>query len=508
MTGSKTSLGIDISESRICFVLLGQSLGKIRMIKSGVIATPDGAMRDGNVADPVLLAKGIKELLGKNGIRKPSAMLSLAVKPSLVRLIELGDEIPDNVDQFVQSEIKHNAAFAGKDTIHDFCGVSSVAGSADRIFVSAADKEGILALLKATQLVGVDVIGIEPVIVAYLRAIYNKRIRKKYNSNVLITLVEKSTVTVCVFRKESLDFIRSIEIGNEVKEAGDYIERCKTEIDAVVQFYDIEVEGAEDKWELSVMFRDMDVDSEVVEKELQAKFGNNISVRSDSTVYADTIVEANEDISSAPLTAVGLAMNPLKTAGPNIAIDLVPRETRNTKAVKKLLLLTANVAAVTLLLIFLISGVVARKFCNIQEAVEKTNNADMVVSIRRMLGKEKLIESQITRLDREKTVIDSISEEDPGIDFWPGILGDIGKSIPEKMYIIGIFSAGDHEITIEGKTLSGKAVYRFAAGLTESQFLESANVEKVNDNAQHKGVVDYIIRCRVVDNRRLQANAK
>jgi Tfp pilus assembly protein PilN len=325
---------------------------------------------------------------------------------------------------------------------------------------------------------------------------------------VLVALAEKSAVTICVFRKESLDFIRSIEIGNEVEEAGDYIERCKTEIDAVMQFYDIEVDDAEDKWELSVMFRDMDVDSALVEKNLQDKFGSNISVCSDSTVYFDTIVESNDDISSASLTAVGLAMNPLKTARLDIVTDLVPPEVRNTEAVKKLLLLTANIAVVILLLIFMMSGVVARRFCNIQERVEKINNADMVVSIRHLLGKEKLIESQIACLDDRKEIIDSIFKEDSGIDFWPGILDDISKRIPTNMYIVSIYNEGGQEITIEGKTLSGKAAYRFARSLAESQFVKAANVEEVSDDERHKGVVDYTIRCMMIDNRRLQANAK
>ena len=508
MTGSKTSLGIDISQSRISFALLSQSQGKIRLIKSGKALTPDGAMSNGSVADPVLLAKGVKELLGKNGIRNPSATVSLAVKPALVRLVELGDDMPGNVGQVVQSEIRHNAAFAGKDTIHDFCGVSAVAGSADRIFVGAGDKEGIFQLLKAMNLAGVNVTELDPVIVAYLRSIYDKRIRKKYDSNVLIALAEKSGITICVFRKESLDFVRSIEINDETKEASDYIKRCKTEIDAVMQFYDIEVEGTEDNWEISVMFRDMDVDPALAKENLQGRFGTNISICSDATVYSDTIVEANDDIPSASLTAVGLAMNPLETTRPNIAIDLVPVEIRNTKAAKKLLLVTACVAAFVLLMIFTISGVIGRKLDNTQEAIEKSKQNDMVVDIKHLLARQKLLDSQIACLGKRKEIIDSISQKDPGIDSWPDILDDIRKSIPSNMYITGILSAGKHEITIEGKTLSGKAAYLFAKELVESQFVQSASVDKVSDDEQHEGVVDYKIRCVIVDKRRLQANAK
>lgn len=507
MTHSRTSLGIDISQSRISFALLKQSQGRITLLKAAAVPTPEGAMTDGRITAPALLAKAVKRLLSKNGIQKHSATFSLAVKPSLLRLIDLPDEMPSNISQFVQSEIKHNAIFAGKETASDYCGIPYTTGSRDRIFVCAAEKDGVSTLLKTVSLAKIGADNIDPAMTASLRSIYDKRIRKKYDSNVLIAMVEKSGVTICVFRKESLDFIRSIDFDSDTMEAQDCIEHCKSEIDAVIQFYDIEVEDTEDDWEISVLLRDMDIDDDPIRQQLQSRFGEKARVCCDSTVYSDTILKPNEKVSSASLTAVGLALAPFKTAGPNLNIDMIPSEARDAKAVKKLLLVTAIASIAVLFGIFTISVAVTRRFGETEKIVEKQKQAHIVTDYKKLIAEQSLLDIQIDELSKLKESMDLILADDKGLRSWPAILDDIRKRVPSKLYIANIQDSNGKEITIEGKAISVIATHKFAEMLGMSRYFQKASITEVGRSNRDPELVEYSIKCIVADNGRLQANA-
>ena len=69
MVGSKTALGIDISDGRINLALLKQNAKGIELLKAASGPVPDGAVKDGNVEEPVILSKAIKELKTRNKIR-------------------------------------------------------------------------------------------------------------------------------------------------------------------------------------------------------------------------------------------------------------------------------------------------------------------------------------------------------------------------------------------------------------------------------------------------------
>jgi len=508
MTHSRTSLGIDISQSRISFALLKQAQGQVNILKADTAPTPEGAITDGHIIDPALLSKAIKKLLSKNGINKCSATISLTVKPSLLRLVDLPEDMPSNISQFVQSEIKHNAVFVGKETTHDYCGIPHTSDGRERIFICAAEKGGVSVLLKTVGLAKFGTDNIDPAMIASLRAIYGKRIRKKYDSNVLIAMIENSGVTTCVFRKESLDFIRSVDFDGDTIETQDCIECCKAEIDAVMQFYDIEVEDAEDDWEILLLLRDMDMDADQVQRDMQTRFGEKTRLCCDSTVYSDTIVKPNEKIPSASLAAVGLALAPLETVRPNLNIDMIPSETRDSNAVRKLLLVTAIVATSVLLVIFTISGAVGRRFGETEKSVEKQKQNAIVTGYKKLIAEQERIDIQIDKMSSIKESIDLILADDEGLHSWPDILDDIRNGVPSGLYITDIHDSKGREIIIEGKAVSVVAVHKLVEILGNSQCFQQAGIIEIGTSYTHPELIEYLIKCTVADNGRLQANAK
>ena len=59
---SKTVLGIDISDKQINLAMLRKDGNSVRLLKAAGGPVPDGAIRNGNVEEPAVLAKAIKRL--------------------------------------------------------------------------------------------------------------------------------------------------------------------------------------------------------------------------------------------------------------------------------------------------------------------------------------------------------------------------------------------------------------------------------------------------------------
>ncbi len=56
---TKTALGIDISNGRINLALLRKNSSGVELIKTAAGPVPEGAIKNGNVGDPAILARGI-----------------------------------------------------------------------------------------------------------------------------------------------------------------------------------------------------------------------------------------------------------------------------------------------------------------------------------------------------------------------------------------------------------------------------------------------------------------
>ena len=129
--GNKTAAGIDISQDRISIVLLKNGKNGPELVRSAVAPMPEGAVKDGNIADAVLLSKAIRELKRRNRmLRTKRAAVSLFAKPVVVQIIDMPKQVPSNIRQFVHNEVRNCVALPSRDIALDFCGIGSAkAGS-------------------------------------------------------------------------------------------------------------------------------------------------------------------------------------------------------------------------------------------------------------------------------------------------------------------------------------------------------------------------------------------
>lgn len=495
MLKSKTALGIDISEHRISVALLKKTGSDVKLLRQSQASIPAGAIADGNITNPALLGAAIKSLLKKSRISVRRAAVSLVAKPVLTQIMQLPEDLPGNMNLFIRSEIRHCPSLAGKESQHDFCMLKKLAqNELGRIFVGATDRDKLIELLKTCSIAGVDATAIEPPAVAAVRAVYNKKICDRYDSNVLIALVHGSVVTICVFRKDELDFIRSIEIDSASDDQDAYIDCCEREINSVIQYYDIEVDSAEEKWEILAVLENPTVQANDLEFALQKSFGLNANVCCSATVYDDTILVKNDKIEHCSIIAAGLAMRQLQVSGSDLAMNLIPVEAKETKAAKKFALVVANIAAVVLLITFVFAGMLRVRLEQAQKIMEQRKDTGTQGNIEQLLDDQRHVNMQIAYLcDKKKRMREIFETQEEFL--WPQILDDIRRNTPATLYITSISNSDGAELVLQGNAASFKSIHIFAELLDKSRYIQSAVVAQTQKNLHVEGMVTYSITC-------------
>jgi len=505
MIKNRISLGIDIADDRISFALVKQSKDGLHLLKAADTTVPEGAITNGNIANPALIAGQIKNLLKKNGIRTRQAVVSLVANPVIAQIINLPEEMPGNIGQFIQSEIKHSPVLAGREPYYDYCGLNSTGlNGAERIFVAATEAEKIYALMKTLAQANVEPSTIELGIFAAMRALYKQKIAENYDCNTLIAFVHSSVLTICVFRKNELDFIRSINIADQ-EDSDMLLALCEREIDAVMQFYDIEVDIApDDKWQIIAITESSLVSANELEFVLQKKFGMDACICSPDNIYQSTDIIESQDIEKASITAAGLAMKKLDVSQQEVKVDLIPPEAEEIKATKKLILATANIVAIILLAMFIVAGVVKHKLSEADQVMQKKRLSEGSDNIEQLLQRQGTMNTKFAYLNEQRAKIGD-SFKGNNVRYWAEILDDVRQRIPRTLYITRLACFDNKKIVMEGNAISFKSIHVFAEMLGKSKFIESAAVSGTNKNSAIDGLVAYSINC-VLDNSDKQEN--
>ncbi|MBW8015214.1 MAG: hypothetical protein FVQ82_03435 [Planctomycetes bacterium] len=504
MINKKVSLGVDISGDCISYAVAAQEKSGVKIISAGKTQTPAGAIKDGNITDPAAIAKALRGLIGSKKYRGLKTTVSLTVSPSLAQIIELPDEMPDNVTNFVHSEIRHSAFLTGKDIQMDYCGLGLSAALPSKVFVSAVEKNKINPLLKTLKLAGIEPKTIEMPIAAWMRSVYEKHIKPRFKSNVMLVVVRDNVLNLCVFRKTAFDFVRRVDVTGLSAES--CLSRCETEMKAIAQYYEIEFGGADEiAWDCVMELPSLE-EHDKIQTSFSEVVGMNVHVCSCDSILSDTPVESKVEDMSVSLTAIGLALNPLKVLCPNVKTNLVPDEIKESQAAKRELLVFANAVAGILLAIFIFAGFAASQFDRTQEAVEERKEKIPLKRIESLVSRQKEIKEEIAILLEKKQLVDKVLEKSISVD-WSVVLDEIRRNVPASLYITKVETKGDFDLVIKGKALKPAAVNLFCSHLDRSEIFASSNVKEIERKNSEEGIVFYTIKCTVADNRRLYAEA-
>lgn len=501
---NKTALGIDISNSQISLALLRRNKGGVELVKAASGPVPEGAIKNGNIEEPDLLAKSIRELKSRNKIRVRlrQAAVSLMARPVLLQIIETPkstDGGPANVGQFVHNEVKHCVALSGKRIAMDFCGVGSGGKpGGDRLLVVAADNNNVAQIVKVCNLARVNVEVIEPSLLAYVRAFYAKKIAGRFDCNVLLAVLQSDTLTLCVLKRQSIDFIRTRDIDENKTEPGVFCEWVASEINAVIQFYDsVDDSDSSGKWDIMVV-ADSERLPDDAHQSLKAKLTvGTLQVRRPEDACQDTPVVKDGEAqveTGVSAVAIGLAMKLLVPNEPNFRINMLPPEATDVKSFKRHALITANIIAAVIFGMVIAVAVLGLRVKNLNAEIERKKKENSLSDLKTLFKEEKMLSSRLKQLSGEPGRLNDILDSRGDFD-WPGLLNDIKKGTPKTVGITSLFSKGDSTISLEGAGLSYEAIRWFVNALSESKYIAAASLIETEKDDERGGLIRYTINC-------------
>ena len=495
ITRNKTALGIDICAEQINMVLLKRDKSGAKLLKTASAPVPDGSIENGDIKDPIALVKTIKELKAANRINAKQTAMSLVARPVVEQIMDLPAPVPSNIGQFVGNELKHCVVLQGKDVASDYCGIGSAGRPGNRLLVVATDGQKMSEIAKAFNQIGVGIDAIEPPLIPYARAFHANKIAGKFDCNVLIAILQDSNLTLCVFRNQTLDFVRTKHVKGEKSDSEQLCQWLASQINAIIRFYEIEVSESSGKWETTVIMDGMEL-SQDAEDSLRAKIaGDTIEVRTGENAYLDTPVESSrcKKTGNPSFVAIGLAMRFFVTSQKNLRLNLLPPETTEIRSTRKEALITANIMAGILSAMILASGGLILATKKLDTNITRRNRSQSLHNITTLLKEQELLDGQIRIISDRTNHLNDILRLRRDVD-WFGLLNDIRTTTPKTMQITRLFSKDCSTMSLEGLALSYEAVRLFVDLLEKSDYIDSASlITTVND--ENLGLVRYTINC-------------
>jgi Tfp pilus assembly protein PilN len=496
----QTVAGIDISQERISIVLLKRGKNGPKLIKSVVAPVPAGAIKDGNIADAVLLAKAIRDMKVRNRIWTNRAAVSLFAKPIVTQMIEMPKQIPPNLTQFIRGEMKHCAAMPSGDIVLDYCSAGSNKRSADKkVLAVAAETKRVTELVHILSRAGFSTELVEPAILSYLRAISDKKITGRSGCNVLVAIFRDSILTLCVLRNGVVDFIRTKEVRQKSAAGGDLCGWLADELAEIQKFYSVEVMDNTGKWEI-VVFADTAQLPQDAETILKSKVqAGSLQVRTPKDACLDTIVsgQITDDKNEQPSpVAVGLAMNLLVSQQDDMRLNLMPPQIVQLKEAKRDVLIAVNVVVALLLLMVLAVDVPAYLVEKISRATAAKATQVSVQDTDLMLEKNQQLDTRLQALSNRLDTIARISSSHNDVN-WPQLFENIRKATPASVRITSLSSPDGLRMQIEGLALTNDAVNSFVSSLEKSPDIASVTLLEANKQEGQKGFINYQIGCKL-----------
>jgi len=500
MRGPKTALGIDVSNGRISLALLKRTArGGVKLLKAARGFVPQGAIKDGNVENPTLLASAIKKLKAAAGIHSQNAAVSLLADPALMQILDIPEDKPSNVRSFVLEEVKHYAMLPMKHAVVDFRGIA-IPGKTDgrRVLVAATDERIVVETAEALGRKGLPLKAIEPAWLAYIRACHAKKIAGQFDTNLLFAVVHNDTVTLCLFRNETLDFLRAKRIEPNPSGAEDYWGWLAEEVNAIVRFYEFEVSGKSNKWKVILAADNRDGATEEKVEKLSGQLDMaELEFSPLADAYACTPIEKTNRCAEPSAVAVGLAMKLLNVPGCDLDINLLPRQVAEAGAAEKRMLVVANVAAFIFLLMVLAVGFFDMKSGKVNKRIALQKQSLAHTDIVALKDERAALRDECARVSGKIEQLNAAMETARSLK-WARIFSEVSFATPQDVQITRLSSGDGSVMSLQGRARSHQAIHLFVDTLNECKRIKAASLLRAEKDGPSGGLVRYSIDCSLI----------
>jgi Tfp pilus assembly protein PilN len=496
---TKTALGIDLGAGRVSVALVERDEQGFRTIAAASGAWPAREAGQQEVAPGKVLARLLSQLGRRAQVRRAPAAVALSADSAVMQLLDLPQHVPANIGEFVKGELQQYVALSGKNVISDFCGVG--AGAPKRVLAVAADVDEIQERLQGCTAAGLAVDVVEPSALAYARAFLSRQGPSPGHGDALIALLGPHTLTIQLFLRGALDFIRIRSVPQDAGTVPALCDWLAEELRALTRY------GATVGWGLphrspsggaspTLHWRVVLLDGQYRADEIAARLTAEVGLES------LTVAEAREPWSGADATkqegvslaAVGAALGLLETAGDHRKINLLPPTVVAARSLSRHVLATAIVGIVVFLCMFATAGLLARTTGAMDRRIEQTRLSEELYAAPALIAKEKFLDQEIARLGRRLGPLRKALAGRHQPD-WPAILAAVRQAVPAEVSVAQWQCSDGRTLSLKGLTPSCRAAETFVQNLESQPPFEAVDLALVQKPQDAGDRLEYRIAC-------------
>lgn len=167
-------IGVDIGTNAVRAAQVSLSGGSPRLLRFGQVALPPGAVREGEVADPALVAEALRRLWKEAGFSGRRCRVGMASARVIVRTVELPVLSDADTTSALGLQLPEFVPFAPESTVFDFQPLDTVEtdeGPRRRLLLAAAHQEAVGPLVEAIGKAGLKLAAVDVLPAALARAL-------------------------------------------------------------------------------------------------------------------------------------------------------------------------------------------------------------------------------------------------------------------------------------------------------------------------------------------------
>lgn len=493
-TRTKTALGIDLGERRISAALVERTAQGLRVVAAATGDLPDAKAQQGGPSPAKVLSQVLKKLGRRAKTHGAGIAVAASTSSTVMRLLDLPRQMPTNISEFVDNELKQCVALAGRRRQSDFCGVGAGSGSRKRLLAVAADTDQVGRIVRTCAAAGALVDSVEPSSLAYARAFLASETGTRYTGNAMIAVLGAHDLVVCLFCKGMLDFVRIRDIPAHLEGPGPLCAWLTEELDAVLRYGRTSTPGEGAPWQARLVLHHVGYDRGDLACGLALEAGDKPLEIVDCCEPLGGLSGTTPDTcaQSPSAVAVGAAMKLLDVEGDELRIDLMPQEVVEARSSTRYALMVAGVAAMIILAVLLLAQLLSRTADTMTRRIRQTRVAEQLYTVPARLMEDRHLDQEIARIEKELRALQAARatcETD-----WPAVLETIGRATPEGSCVTYLACSGRSGLSLKGLALSYEKIRTFVEDLDGQAAFASVRLTRWQPRGGGT-IVEYEIDC-------------
>ena len=490
---TKTALGIDIGDRSISAALVEKAGQGFRIVAAASVGLEENESGTESSSQEKTLGRVLRKLGRRARTRGTKSAVSASTRSMMVRLLDLPKQMPANLRDFVDGELRQYVALSGREVTSDFCGVGTGSGARKRLLAAAADAGEMGEIIETCRAAGVAADCVEPAVLACARAFLMSVKTMQHGGNAVLAVLNGSSLAVCLFNKGVLDFVRSRDIPAGMGTPQLLCAWLAEELRVVLRYCDADVPRESSPWQTRLVIHD----APCSKGELAPLLAHENGLASLAVVDSCEGVESSPASGSsrgASMMAVGAALRLLDMEGDRLRVDLMPQEVVSCPIVLSTRADPGQCGRGPFS-----RGLPGRPTAGedgrCDEPADRTDPRGRADRHHARAGRPGPVSRRgdrraMQRLLAGLEVVCARHEMD-----WPAVLSKIGQSAPAGACVTSLTCSDGQSLSVKGVAVSAEEANTFVQGLAGREPFESVRLTRIQRLRADADVVEYEVNC-------------